>query len=58
MLFVWILIFCIILLILFVAKRVCDMAIKAEITQRYSSLIFTPDQRKIISESNDENENG
>ncbi len=55
MLFVWILIFCIILLILFVAKKMCDMAIKKEITEKYSSLIFTPDQKKHINESNEEN---
>lgn len=43
-----------IVLILFVGKKCCDMAIKAEVARKYSNLIFTPEQKEAIDKTNEE----
>lgn len=45
----------IVILILFAGKKLCDMAIKTEITEKYSTLIFTPEQKVINNKANEEN---
>lgn len=34
------------ILFMIIGKRICDMAIKTEIAQKYSNLIFTSEQKK------------
>lgn len=41
-------------LILFIGKKCCDMAIKAEIARKYSNLIFTPEQKEAVNKTNEE----
>lgn len=41
-------------LILFVGKKLCDMAIKAEVAKKYSDLIFTTEQKDIVDKTNEE----
>lgn len=41
-------------LILFIGKKCCDMAIKAEIARKYSNLIFTPEQKEAVDKTNEE----
>lgn len=41
-------------LILFIGKKSCDMAIKAEVAKKYSNLIFTPEQREAVDKTNEE----
>ena len=40
-----------IILILFVSKKMCDMAIKAEVAKKYSMLIFTPEQKEVMDKT-------
>ena len=41
-------------LVLFVGKKCCDMAIKPEVTEQYSNLIFTPEQKEILDKTHEE----
>ena len=41
-------------LMIFVGKKCCDMAIKADVARQYSNLIFTPEQKDSIDKTNDE----
>ena len=43
-----------IILILFISKKMCDMAIKADVAKKYSMLIFTPEQKEIMNKTNSE----
>ena len=43
-----------IILILFVSKKMCDMAIKAEVAKKYSMLIFTPEQKEVMYKTDSE----
>ena len=54
----WIAIACIaviliIVIILYIGKKTCDMAIKAVIARQYSTLIFSQNQREAIKKSNE-----
>ena len=40
-----------IILILFISKKMCDMAIKTEIAKKYSMLIFTPEQKEVMDKT-------
>ena len=41
-------------LILFVGKKCCDIAIKPEIAEKYSNLVFTPEQKAILNKTHEE----
>lgn len=43
-----------VILLLFIGKKMCDMAIKADVAKKYSSLIFTPEQKECIYKTNEE----
>ena len=40
-----------IILILFVSKKMCDMAIKAQVGKKNSMLIFTPEQKEVMDKT-------
>ena len=40
-------------LLLFIGKKMCDMAIKSDIARKYSNLIFTPEQKESIYQTNE-----
>lgn len=40
-----------IILILFISKKMCDMAIKTEVAKKYSMLIFTPEQKEVMDKT-------
>lgn len=44
----------IICLILLLGKKLCDMATKTEVTQKYSNLIFTSEQKVDMEKTNNE----
>lgn len=41
-------------LILFIGKKCCDIAIKPEIAEKYSNLVFTPEQKAILNKTHEE----
>lgn len=41
-------------LLLFVGKKLCDIAIKAEVAKEYSDLIFTTEQKNVVDKTNEE----
>ena len=40
-------------LLLFIGKKMCDMAIKSDIARKYSNLIFKPEQKESIYQTNE-----
>ena len=40
-------------LLLFIGKKMCDMAIKSDIARKYSNLIFTQEQKESIYQTNE-----
>lgn len=42
------------ILFMIIGKRICDMAIKTEIAQKYSNLIFTSEQKNVKDKTNEE----
>lgn len=43
-----------VLIILFAGKKCCDIAIKPEIAEKYSNLVFTPEQQEILNKTHEE----
>lgn len=41
-------------IILFVGKKCCDIAIKPDIAQKYSNLVFTPEQKEVLNKTHEE----
>ena len=41
-------------IILFAGKKCCDIAIKPEIAEKYSNLVFTPEQKEILDKTHEE----
>lgn len=41
-------------LLVFIGKKVCDMAIKANVARKYTSLIFTPEQKDAIQKTSED----
>lgn len=43
-----------IILILIIGKKCCDIAIRPEIAQKYSDLVFTPEQKNILNKTKEQ----
>jgi len=41
-------------IILFAGKKCCDIAIKPEIAEKYSNLVFTPEQKEVLNKTHEE----
>ena len=41
-------------IILFIGKKCCDIAIKPDIAQKYSNLVFTPEQKEVLNKTHEE----
>jgi len=41
-----------VILILYVSKKMCDVAIRADIAKQYTTLVFTPEQKEAIDKTN------
>lgn len=50
-----IIIVALIILIIYIGKKMCDIAIKSDIAKKYSKLIFTPEQKNAMDKTSDEN---
>jgi len=43
-----------IVILLFAGKKCCDIAIKTEVAEKYSNLVFTPEQKEVLNKTHEE----
>lgn len=41
-------------IILFAGKKCCDIAIKTEVAEKYSNLVFTPEQKEVLNKTHED----